>query len=144
MENNDIGLSRIAFAGKDLDASIRFYQQFADMKVIHRRGERGTDARPVAWLSDMTRHFAIVRAEDPENPDTRLGPFGHLGVACASREAMDARLAEARAAGVLRQEPTDSGAPGGYWAFLDDPDGNTLELSYGQEIGYLIESKPAL
>ncbi|WP_421670378.1 VOC family protein [Rahnella sp. EDr1-12] len=140
MENNDIGLSHIAFAVKDLDASIRFYQQFADMKVVHRR----TDARPVAWLSDMTRHFAIVLAEDPENTDTRLGPFGHLGVACASREAMDARLAEARTAGVLRQEPTDSGAPVGYWAFLDDPDGNTLELSYGQEIGYLIESKPTL
>lgn len=144
MENNDIGLSHIAFAVKDLDASIRFYQQFADMKVVHRRGERGTDARPVAWLSDMTRHFAIVLAEDPENTDTRLGPFGHLGVACASREVMDARLAEARTAGVLRQEPTDSGAPVGYWAFLDDPDGNTLELSYAQEIGYLIESKPTL
>ena len=138
MENKGIGLTHIAFAVKDLDASIAFYQQFADMKVIHRRGEKGSTARPVAWLSDMTRHFAIVLAEDPENTDTKLGPFGHLGVACASKEAMDAKLTEARAAGVLRQEPTDSGAPVGYWAFLDDPDGNTLELSYGQEIGYLI------
>src|SRR5471030_1226686 len=71
MENNDIGLSHIAFAVKNLDASIAFYQQFANMKVIHRRGERGTGARPVAWLSDMTRHFAIVLAEDPESRDGR-------------------------------------------------------------------------
>lgn len=142
MDNKDIGLSHIAFAVKDLDASIVFYQQFAGMKVIHRRGEKGTPIRPVAWLSDMTRHFALVLAEDPHSTDTQLGPFGHLGIACASKEAMDAKLAEARDAGVLRQEPTDSGSPVGYWAFLDDPDGNTLELSYGQEIGYLIDHQP--
>jgi len=30
--------------------------------------------------------------------------------------------------------PTDSGPPVGYWAFLRDPDGHTLEVSYGQEV----------
>ncbi|MES4612071.1 MAG: VOC family protein [Ewingella sp.] len=140
MDNKDKGLTHIAFSVKDLDASIAFYEKFADMQVIHRRGERGTDARPVAWMSDMTRPFAIVLAEDPDSTDTKLGPFGHLGVACQSKEEMDARLALARADGVLRTEPKESGAPVGYWAFLDDPDGNTFELSYGQEIRYLIEN----
>jgi hypothetical protein len=35
--------------------------------------------------------------------------------------------------------PTDSGYPVGYWAFLSDPDGNTLEISYGQEIALTLE-----
>jgi catechol 2,3-dioxygenase-like lactoylglutathione lyase family enzyme len=61
-------------------------------------------------------------------------------VACKTKQQMDAKLALARADGVLRTEPQDDGPPVGYWAFLDDPDGNTLELSYGQEIGYLIEN----
>ena len=140
MDNKDIGLTHIAFSVKDLDASVAFYEKFADMKVIHRRGERGTDARPVAWISDLTRNFAIVLVENPDSADTKLGPFGHLGVACKSKQEMDTKLAQARADGVLRKEPQDSGPPVGYWAFLDDPDGNTLELSYGQEISYLIEN----
>lgn len=140
MSNKDIGLTHIAFSVKDLDASLAFYEKFADMKVIHQRGARGTDARPVAWISDMTRNFAIVLVENPDSTDTKLGPFGHLGVACKSKNEMDAKLALARADGVLRKEPQDSGPPVGYWAFLDDPDGNTLELSFGQEIGYLIET----
>ena len=30
--------------------------------------------------------------------------------------------------------PTDSGYPIGYWAFLADPDGHTLEIAYGLEV----------
>jgi catechol 2,3-dioxygenase-like lactoylglutathione lyase family enzyme len=32
----------------------------------------------------------------------------------------------------LSDRPVDSGYPLGYWAFLLDPDGHQLELSYGQ------------
>jgi hypothetical protein len=27
----------------------------------------------------------------------------------------------------------------GYWAFLRDPDGHTLEIAYGQELGLAVE-----
>jgi lactoylglutathione lyase len=33
---------------------------------------------------------------------------------------------------------TDFGPPVGYWAFIADPDGNTLELSFGQEVGLTV------
>ncbi|RYG81538.1 MAG: VOC family protein, partial [Alphaproteobacteria bacterium] len=33
----DTGLSHIAFVVKDLEASIRFYERYAAMAVIHRR-----------------------------------------------------------------------------------------------------------
>jgi predicted lactoylglutathione lyase len=63
----------------------------------------------------------------------------HLGVGCPSREIIDTLCAKAQQAGVLLQEPQDSGYPIGYWAFLRDPDGHALELSYGQEIGLTVE-----
>jgi catechol 2,3-dioxygenase-like lactoylglutathione lyase family enzyme len=52
---------------------------------------------------------------------------------------MDSLCDNARQEGVLLEEPKDSGYPIGYWAFLRDPDGHTLELSYGQEIGFTLE-----
>ena len=51
---------------------------------------------------------------------------------------MDKLCDKARQAGLLVEEPKDSGYPIGYWAFLRDPDGHTLELSYGQEIGLTV------
>jgi len=39
----------------------------------------------------------------------------------------------------LSREATDSGYPVGYWAFINDPDGHVLEISYGQEIGLTVE-----
>ncbi len=41
------------------------------------------------------------------------------------------------------QGPTDSGYPVGYWAFIEDPDGNNLEISFGQEVGLTVEAHAA-
>jgi hypothetical protein len=27
----------------------------------------------------------------------------------------------------------------GYWAYIVDPDGHNLEISYGQEVGFTVE-----
>ena len=35
--------------------------------------------------------------------------------------------------------PTDLGEPIGYVARIADPDGNSLELSFGQEVGLAVE-----
>lgn len=126
----DIGLTHVALEVTDLDASIAFYTAYAGMQVVHRRSR-------VAWLSDKTRPFVIVLLA-AENVATTLRPLAHLGVACASREEID-RLSEiARAENRLIDGPTDSGPPVGYWAFLRDPDGHTLELSHGQEVGLTV------
>jgi hypothetical protein len=34
--------------------------------------------------------------------------------------------------------PRDYGPPVGYWAFLSDPDGHTVEISHGQEVGLTV------
>jgi hypothetical protein len=101
------------------------------MNVVHRRDG-------VVWLSDGTRAFVIVLIET-ERVRAELRPFAHLGVACESHAEVD-RLSEiARREEKLLGGPTESGPPVGYWAFLRDPDGHTLELSFGQEVGWTVE-----
>ncbi len=127
----DVGLTHIALPARDLDASIAFYARYARMQVVHRRDG-------VVWLSDRTRPFVIVLMGVPA-VDHPLRPAAHLGVACGSREEVDRLCAEARAEDCLVGGPTDYGPPVGYWAFLRDPDGHTLEVSYGQDVGLAVE-----
>ena len=133
--SKDTGFSHLALQVHDLEKSIGFYQRYAGMQVIHHRGPGIAEAQKVAWLSDLTRPFALVLVQSERCEDTPLGPFGHIGVACASREEIDAKVEQAQQEGVLRRAAQESGSPVGYWAFFADPDGNTLELSYGQQIG---------
>ncbi|VEB95878.1 lactoylglutathione lyase [Cedecea lapagei] len=135
MEHIDVGFTHVAFMVKDLEKSVDFYLRYTAMKVIHHRQPDLPEARKVAWLSDRTRPFALVLVQADNPTDTPLGNFGHLGVACATKEEIDQKTAMARAEGVLRREPEQLGDPVGYFVFFADPDGNTLELSYGQRVG---------
>jgi catechol 2,3-dioxygenase-like lactoylglutathione lyase family enzyme len=130
--NHDIGLTHVALLVTKPDKSIAFYEKYAAMQVVHRRIDAET-SRTVVWLSDRTRPFVIVLIET-DNVDVPLQPFAHLGVGCSSREEVDRLSREAVSDRCLHSGPMDSGYPVGYWAFLSDPDGNTLEISYGQEI----------
>jgi catechol 2,3-dioxygenase-like lactoylglutathione lyase family enzyme len=129
----DLGLTHIALPVADIERSIEFYATYARMQVIHRRVDAASGVA-VVWLSDLTRPFAIVLIQTG-SVQTVLSPIAHLGVGCKSREEVDALCERAKQAGVLIKAQQDAGYPIGYWAFLRDPDGHTLELSYGQEIG---------
>ena len=87
------------------------------------------------WPTDRTRPFVIVLVEGAGQPDPPLGPFGHLGVACKSREDIDRLCAEARREGRPTRAPTDLGKPIDYVTRIGDPDGNSLELSSGWRWG---------
>lgn len=134
---SDLGLTHVALQVRDLDRAIAFYGKYAAMQVIHQRVDADASIR-VAWLSDRTRPFAIVLMES-DRVDAVLTPMAHLGVGCASRDEVDRLCEQARSEGVLAGGPQDSGYPVGYWAFLRDPDGHTLELSFGQEIGLTVQ-----
>lgn len=133
----DLGLTHVALPVTDLDASVAFYTKYARMVVVHRRRDPESGGE-VAWVSDRTRPFVLVliSAARVEHP---LRPWAHLGVGCRSREEVDRLCAQAREEGRLLTEPVDSGYPVGYWALLSDPDGHTLELSHGQEVGLTVE-----
>jgi catechol 2,3-dioxygenase-like lactoylglutathione lyase family enzyme len=133
----DIGLTHIALPVSNVERSVEFYATYAGMQVVHRRIDEETGV-VVVWLTDNTRPFVIVLIQS-DSVHPVLSPLAHLGIGCQSREHMDRLCDQARSAGVLSHEPKDSGYPIGYWAFLRDPDGHTLELSYGQEIGITVE-----
>jgi catechol 2,3-dioxygenase-like lactoylglutathione lyase family enzyme len=126
----DVGLTHVALPVTNLDRSVAFYASYAAMQVVHRR-------TGVVWLSDRTRPFVIVLIETQDVADP-LRPVAHLGVACGSRQDVDALCRRAREEDVLLAGPFDYGPPVGYWAFLRDPDGHTLEVSYGQEVGIAV------
>jgi lactoylglutathione lyase len=124
---SDIGLTHIALPVHSLPASLAFYAKYANMQPVHRRPG-------VAWLSDRTRPFAIVLIQTA-NEIAPLLPIAHLGVGVASRQEVDRLCELARNAQCLLRAPEDSGPPVGYWALIRDPDGHTLEVAYGQELG---------
>lgn len=130
---SDVGFTHVALRASRIDLSIDFYRRFAGLHVVHRRVDADT-GKTVAWLGDRLRPFVLVLLESDE-VDHRLGGFAHLGVGCASREEVDRLCAEARGESRLVLGPLDAGPPVGYFAFLSDPDGHNLELSFGQEVG---------
>ncbi len=134
----DVGFTHVALPVTNLDASVAFYDRYTGLRVVHRRARATDENRDIAWLSDRTRPFVLVLAE-AATVESPLGPFAHLGVACASRGEMDELCAVARSEGCLREEPRETGGPAGYLAMLSDPDGHTLELSYGQEVGLTVD-----
>jgi len=48
----------------------------------------------------------------------------------------------ARGEGRLLNGPRDAGPPIGYVASICGPDGHTLEVSFGQEVGLTIQQAP--
>jgi catechol 2,3-dioxygenase-like lactoylglutathione lyase family enzyme len=136
----DLGLTHIALPVSDLHASLDFYARYAGMHVVHRRHE--PDGNAVAWISDLTRPFVLVLIETTTSPGPEEllgGTFCHLGLAVASRDEVDKKCELARADGRAVFGPNDYGPPVGYWAYLVDPDGHNLEISYGQEVAFTVE-----
>ena len=114
----DRGLTHVALPVSHLNDSIAFYAKYARMQAVHRRTVPTTGFE-VAWLSDQTRPFVIVLSER-STVDHPLVPPAHSGVACASWVDVDRLCALA----------------------IRDPDGHTLEVSFGQEVGLTIQQAP--
>jgi catechol 2,3-dioxygenase-like lactoylglutathione lyase family enzyme len=133
---SDIGLTHVALPVSNLNVSLAFYEQYAHLRVVHKRTDAATGTS-VAWISDRTRPFVIVLIEAPTTNHPLL-PLAHLGVGCASRDEVEHLCKQARREGCLLSGPTDSGYPIGYWAFIADPDGHTLEVSFGQEVALAV------
>ena len=127
----DIGLTHVALPVRSIAASVEFYARYANMRIVHSRP--GT-----AWISDKSRPFAIVLIESTGKIQPLL-PVAHLGIGISSKAEVDRLATIAREQGCLLAGPEESGPPIGYWAFLRDSDGHTLEIAYGQELGLSVE-----
>jgi catechol 2,3-dioxygenase-like lactoylglutathione lyase family enzyme len=139
----DHGITHIALPVTDLSASLAFYDRYARMQVVHHRTDPDSGTS-VAWISDLTRPFVLVLIEAPAHggkPEERLGgAYCHIGLGVASREEVDILCGRARAEQRTVLGPIDSGPPVGYWAYIVDPDGHNLEISFGQEVGLTVDA----
>jgi catechol 2,3-dioxygenase-like lactoylglutathione lyase family enzyme len=108
------------------------------MSVVHKRTDASTGTS-VAWISDLSRPFVLVLIEAQSVDACLGGSFCHVGVGVRQRSDVDRLCATAKEEGRTVLGPLDSGPPVGYWAYIVDPDGHNLELSYGQEVGLTVE-----
>lgn len=137
----DIGFTHIALPASNIDASLAFYKKYANMEVVHERTHPKTGVR-VVWIGDHSRPFVLVLIEMEEITVT-LDPIAHMGVGVASTDRVDELCALAKEDGCLVYGPKDSGPPVGYFALMHDPDGHTLEVAFGQEVGLAMQKLEA-
>ncbi len=131
----DRGFTHVALQVSDLDASLAFYERFAQMTAVHRR--TSSDDVRVAWITDHSRPFVVVLIETPVTH--RLGGWNHLGIGVDSRDEVDRRLTLAGELGFVTLGPIDSGPPVGYYGIIVDPDGHQLEVAFGQQVAFTVE-----
>lgn len=144
--NHSIGPTRaawthIAFAAKDVEASLAWYEKFTHLRLLARNEDE--DGKNV-WLgdsSDSRSPFILVigqfyEGHDPFAPAAHppMGPFAHIGIELPTKEAVDEIAAKAKAAGCLALGPKQMPKHIGYICFIKDPDGNTIEYSYDQGV----------
>lgn len=126
--------THIGLTVSNVDRSVAFFEAYTNIHVVHRR--TGDSGGEVAWLTDEDLHkrFVVVLIEmDDDNGALRSA--NHLGFAVDSRVEVDAIAERARKEDILRFEPRDAGPVVGYLCVIEDPDGNSIEFSYGQELG---------
>ncbi len=130
-------LTHIALPCADLDASLRWYEEFTPLVLVTRRED---SAGQTAWLShdhQAENPFIVVLAmffasRGKEQP--QLGPFAHLGIELPSRQAVVEIAERGQAAQCLTWAPEQYPDPIGFICALSDPDGNVIEYSFGQGI----------
>ena len=132
-------LTHFALHVADADETAAFYQRFAEMRPLRTWANQDGSGLKVRWLSsaETANPFVLVLLQGESqllkgNPQSVIGPLSHFGFAVDSREEVDAIAERARQAGVLLAAPRDAGEIVGYHCYLRDPNGHSVEFSFGQ------------
>lgn len=133
--------THIAFAVRDIDASIAWYEKFTHLRLLTRGEDK--DGKN-AWLGDPAQSeapFVLVLGQfyeghDPFAPAVHppMGPFAHIGIEAPTKQDVDDIAARAKAEGSLAFGPVQMPKQIGYVCFIKDPDGNTIEYSHDQGV----------
>jgi catechol 2,3-dioxygenase-like lactoylglutathione lyase family enzyme len=127
-------LTHIALEVEDVAASTAFYKKWCGMDAVHSRAtEQGQN---VTWLASPGEEdvFVIVLIPGHHQPDSSHS-IEHIGISVGSREELRQLANEARAAGLLRWDYQEHDYPVGDLFAITDPDGHTIEFSFGQPLG---------
>jgi catechol 2,3-dioxygenase-like lactoylglutathione lyase family enzyme len=135
-------LTHFALHVADAEATAAFYEKFAGMQVIRQWANQSGSGLTVRWLKSAASsdRFVLVLLQGKSeifgsDPQAAIGPLSHFGFDLESREAVDAVARKAEAAGVLAMAPRDAGEIVGYHCYLRDPNGHSVEFSFGQALG---------
>ena len=117
------GLTHIHLVVRDLDRSLRFYQDVFGMK------ERFRDGPKMVFLNTPGSSDLVTLNADPA--EAHLigvnGGVAHIGFRLENAADLDAAIAEVESAGgKLIQRGEHS--PGASFAYVEDPDGYVIEL----------------
>lgn len=131
-----INWTHITIGVSDFQRSIRFYEDYCDLKIV--RDRRDPTGQGTVWLGTRSETAAaepkfvlvLMKAESFSRID-------HLGFQCDSRRAVDEIAGRAGREGILEYPPTDSGGAVGYWTIVRDPDGHFVEFTHGQPLAGL-------
>ena len=126
-----LSITHIALHVEDLDTCIDFYQGFCELEIVHKRDS-------AAWLTNeaLRNKFVIVLIKDgKKNKQKFKKDFSHIGIAVDSLEELFKKVKEGKKLGCYAFGPFEEDYPTGHIAGFLDPNGNLVELSYGQPIG---------
>ena len=127
-------LTHVALLVSDVDRTADFYIKYCGLKVIARRLDPNTGFR-VVWLGEDLK-FVIVAFESEKKPiQSVTKPLNHLGFSLDTKEKVDQVSEIAKEEGLLNYGPVYIDADVGYICEILDPDGNSVEFSYGQKLG---------
>jgi lactoylglutathione lyase len=136
--------THVALPSADLDESIDFYTTFTPLVVLETREDDGGRS---AWLchrgptDDPFVLVLVMFSNRAGEKQPMLAPFAHLGFEMPSKSDVDDLAARAKGAGCLIAEPRELPAPIGYICALSDPDGNVVEISFGQGVYEAVQTK---
>lgn len=113
------GLTHISLAVRDLDRSLRFYQQVFGVKEYYRDEDS-------IQVQGPGSHDVIAFERDPENAGAR-GGLSHFGFRLVTPGDIGAAIREVELAGGTVVRRGDF-APGFPFAYVHDPDGYEIEI----------------
>ena len=126
--------THVAILVSDVDKTADFYIQYCGLKIIARRLDPNTGYR-VIWIGEDLK-FVIVAFEGKKKPIQSITkPLSHLGFSLESKEEVDKVAEVAKEEGILNYGPVYLDPDVGYICEILDPDGNSIEFSFGQKLG---------
>ncbi|WP_412065594.1 VOC family protein [Rhizobium sp. SYY.PMSO] len=120
------GLGHLAIEVKDLGASLEFYRDRLGLQEMHRL-ERADGTAWIVYLRITDRQFLELfpGADSDRAPGPDANGTNHF---CLTIDNLDVAAAKLEKAGIALTSPIKSGLDGNRGAWIEDPDGNRIEL----------------
>ncbi len=120
------GLGHLAVKVKDLGASLEFYRDRLGLQEMHRL-ERADGTAWIVYLRITDRQFLELfpGADSDRAPGPDANGTNHF---CLTIDNLDVAAAKLEKAGIALTSPIKSGLDGNRGAWIEDPDGNRIEL----------------